>query len=204
MDDAPDDGRSLAGESAVTVRTRRLAPTVAGSGASIAERVDALYLKHHERVYATALHFGGGNHAWAEDVTQDVFFTLLDKLPSLPERGDLGPWLRRVTVNRCISANRRRRIRESPYTRWLLRPMPPVFEPEADLDVSEQLRRVWEALDELPPKQRAVFSLRHLEGESQTSIARILGHSDGYVSKLLRRAELRIRQAIDPGEDRDE
>ncbi len=170
---------------------------------STAARVDALYVKHHKRVYAIALNFGGGSHAWAEDVTQDVFFTLLEKIQTLPDRGDAGPWLRRVTINRCISLQRRRNVRQSPYVRWMLTDPPPADEPEARLDVSDELRRVWLALDGLPAKQRAVFCLHHLDGQSQTAIAKLLGLSDGYVSKLMRRAEAHVRDQVDMSEARD-
>ncbi len=160
---------------------------------SIAARVDAAYVRHHARIYALALNYSGGSHAWAEDVTQDVFFTLLDKIETLPDRGDLGPWLHRVTINRCISLQRKRAFRRSPYVRWLLAEPPVEEELEARLDVSASLRRVWDALEGLPAKQRAVFCLRHLHGVAQTEIAATLGHSDGYVSKLLRRAEHHVR-----------
>ncbi len=187
----------------MTVRTTPLQDEADELTASIAARVDALYVEHHKRIYALALNFSGGSHAWAEDVTQDVFFTLLEKIRALPDRGDPGPWLRRVAINRCISLQRRRSVRQSPMVRWMLSEPPPDEQPESRLDVSEDLRRVWQAMDDLPAKQRAVFCLRHLDGESQTAIARLLGHSDGYVSKLLRRAETHVRRQLDPEEARD-
>ncbi|MEM6996268.1 MAG: RNA polymerase sigma factor [Myxococcota bacterium] len=168
---------------------------------SVAARVDAIYLKHHKRVYAIALNYGGGSHAWAEDVTQDVFFTLLEKIKTLPDRGDPGPWLRRVAINRCISLQRRRAVRQSPIVRWMLSDAPAPVEPEAQLEVSDELRRVWRALEKLPAKQRGVFCLRHLDGESQVEIASVLGLSEGYVSKLLRRAETTVRAEIRREED---
>lgn len=171
---------------------------------SVASRVDAAYVRHHARIYALALNFAGGSHAWAEDVTQDVFFTLVEKIETLPERGDLGPWLRRVAINRCISLQRKRVFRQSPYLRWLLQEPPAQEEPEARLDVSAELRRVWDALEGLPAKQRAVFCLRHLQGVAQTEIAATLGHSDGYVSKLLRRAEQHVRARVRLAEEGDD
>lgn len=163
---------------------------------SLTARVDAVYERHHRRVYALALNFGGGDHAWAEDVTQDVFFTLLDKLDALPDRGDTWPWLRRVTINRCISLQRRRRLRRSPWVRWVLRAEPVELEVELHMDASAQLQRVWAAITRLPPKERAVFSLRHFDDVPQTEIARTLGYSEGYVSKLLQRAHARVREDV--------
>jgi RNA polymerase sigma factor (sigma-70 family) len=184
----------------MSVGTRDLSRDNATTEVSLAERVDALYVEHHARVYALALNFGGGDHAWAEDITQDVFFTLLEKLEGLPDRGDPGPWLRRVTINRCISLQRRRNVRSSPLVRWVLREAWTEPAPEMQMDVSEDLRRVWRAVTNLPPKQRAVFSLRHFDDVSQTEIAKTLGYSDGYVSKLLDRAQRQVRSQARPDE----
>ncbi|MGH1342786.1 MAG: RNA polymerase sigma factor [Nannocystales bacterium] len=175
------------------VGTHQLQHDAQAREATLTERVDALYVEHHRRVYALALNFGGGDHAWAEDVTQDAFFTLLARIGELSEGCDPWPWLRRVTINRCISQQRRHRVRHSPWVRWLLREQPAEPQPELELDVSDKLRRVWAAAKQLPSKQRAVFALRYFEDQSQTAIAKTLGYSEGYVSKLLRRAQERVR-----------
>ncbi len=181
----------------MSVGTRDLDRELISDAPALAARVDAVYERHHRRVYALALNYGGGDHAWAEDVTQDVFFTLLDKIDVLPDRGDTWPWLRRVTINRCISLQRRRRIRQSLWVRWALGDEP-TEGPVADqhMDASTQLQRVWAAVSRLPAKQRAVFSLRHFDDVPQHEIAKALGHSDGYVSKLLHRAEVRVREDV--------
>lgn len=180
----------------MSVGTRDLDRELVTDAPSLSARVDAEYDRHHRHVYALALNFGGGDHAWAEDITQDVFFTLLDKIDVLPDRGDTWPWLRRVTINRCISLQRRRRLRQSLWVKWAVGPEVAVDEPEQHVDASAQLRRVWAAVTRLPAKQRAVFSLRHFDDVPQTQIAKALGHSDGYVSKLLRRAEARVRDDV--------
>jgi len=168
-----------------------LAPSLSRS-----ERVDALYLAHRRGVYGTALAYSGGNHALAEDITQDVFFTALERIDDMPEDRDLGPWLVRVTINRCINAFRRQRVRGSLLSRWFLRDtMREIQSPETEVVVSESLRRVWNALEGLSPTQRAAFCLRHFDGERQTEIAKVLGYSEGYVSKLLRKAEDHVRRA---------
>ncbi len=44
----------------------------------------------------------------AEDVSQDVFMKLLDRLDSFEEEGEIKAWLRVVTKNRAIDVNRKR------------------------------------------------------------------------------------------------
>jgi RNA polymerase sigma factor (sigma-70 family) len=47
----------------------------------------------------------------------------------------------------------------------------------------------------LPPKERVVFFMRHVDGLDQVSIAQALRFSKGYVSKLLKRAARELERA---------
>jgi RNA polymerase sigma-70 factor (ECF subfamily) len=51
------------------------------------------------------------------------------------------------------------------------------------------------ALQALPPKEQVAFCMLHIDAVPQTEIARILGYSRGYVSKLITRATARLAAA---------
>lgn len=159
-------------------------------------RVDALYRRHHVLVYRLALRYGRGNAAWAEDVTQEVFLCLLGVLERLDEREGLEPWLYRVTTNRCLNRLRRERVREAAPVRWLLgaKTKDPV-DPERLAAAREGLDQAWGALDALSPKERVAFCMYHLDGKLLTEIGELIGHSKGYVCKLIKRAETHVRAA---------
>jgi RNA polymerase sigma-70 factor, ECF subfamily len=153
------------------------------------------YAAHRHQVYRLALRYGGGRGGWAEDVTQDVFLRLLDHLEHLEDRDDLWPWLYRVTANACISRLRRDRIVAAASLRWLFSADPdgpPT--PEALSEARSELERASRILDGLPPKERVAFCMHHLDGKELTEIGSILGHSKGYVSKLISRAEERVKR----------
>ncbi|MFY0534022.1 RNA polymerase sigma factor [Nannocystis pusilla] len=78
-----------------------------GGDGDVAALLDRLYRRHHRAVYQLALRYGLGNEAWAEDVVQDVFVTLFDRLPTLADVEQLDGWLYRVTTNRCLRKLRR-------------------------------------------------------------------------------------------------
>lgn len=174
-----------------------LAPEVA----SRTERVEALYLEHREFVYRLALRYGGGSHAWAEDVTQEVFVRLFDVIDSLQDDGSpaaLEPWFYRVTTNRCLNRLRAERLRNSAPVRWLLGRRAEDGrgrDPERVTAARQGLAQANAVLASLPPKERVAFSMHVLDGKKQIEIAEQLGHSKGYVSKLIARAEERIRAA---------
>ena len=164
-----------------------------------ADRITALYRRHHGEVFRLALRYGLGDESWAEDRTQDVFVELLAHLPRLHSHDELGPWLYRVTTNKCLRKLRRERLwgvkivgellaggsgraREDSVERQIFA--------RADL---EQLRR---ALGRLPARERVVVCMVALDGKSQREVKEILGLSPGYVSKLLARGTARLEEAL--------
>jgi RNA polymerase sigma-70 factor (ECF subfamily) len=161
-----------------------------------AERVELLYREHRDLVYRLAMRYGGGNTAWAEDVTQEVFLRLFEVVGRLEDREGFEAWFYRVTSNRCLNRLRSERIRNSAPVRWLLgRRTPEPDDPEEITSVREELRQAWTLLQELPPKERVAFSMHYIDGKKQTEIADMLGHSKGYVCKLIKKAEARVREA---------
>ncbi|WP_434042614.1 MULTISPECIES: RNA polymerase sigma factor [Sorangium] len=154
-----------------------------------ADAVEAIYRRHHRLVHRLALRYGKGNLAWAEDVTQDVFLDLFKALPSLTDLDDLEGWLYRATTNRCFNRLRRERFLSLAPVRWLLGEQPQEPRPPDALAIArDDLRRAFDALNALPIKERVAFSMYHLDGKEQEEIGRVLGHSKGYVCKLIQRA----------------
>lgn len=165
---------------------------------ALADTIDKLYRVHHSLVYQLALRYGSGNEAWAEDIVQDVFVTLLDALPALHDLHDLGGWFFRVTTNRCFRKLRREQFLERPLVRACLgafreRAVEP---PEEQVFARRDLERTRLALSVLPPRERVVVCMHLLDEKSQVEIGQILGLSKGYVSKLLSRGTVRLQQEL--------
>lgn len=158
--------------------------------------IDALYRRHHRLVYRLALRYGRGNVAWAEDVTHDVFLDLMKALATLTDRDHLEGWLYRTTSNRCLNRLRRDRFLALSPIRWLLGQDEADRSPVDEVTIArDDLRRALEALGTLPPKEQVAFSMFYLDGKEQEEIGKILGHSKGYVCKLIQRAVARLRDA---------
>ncbi|WP_434425215.1 RNA polymerase sigma factor [Nannocystis pusilla] len=165
---------------------------------NVAALLDRLYRRHHRAVYQLALRYGLGNEAWAEDVVQDVFLTLFDRLPTLANVEQLDGWLYRVTTNRCLRKLRRDSFLKRPLVRWLLaRDRVAEASPEQQVFARRDLERARSALAALPARERVVVGMCHLDGKSQREVCETLGLSKGYVSKLLARALARLEEALD-------
>lgn len=160
-----------------------------------ATRVAALYREHRDRVYRIALRYARGDGAWAEDVTQDVFVALCRSLHRLDDDGDMQGWFYRVTQNTCLSRLRRQAMIGALGMRWLVGRRPTQTEDLEDTAAHRQgVRRIFGALDGLPPKERVAFCMYHLDGLEQAEIGAMLGFTKSYVCKLVKRAESRLKE----------
>lgn len=115
----------------------------------------------------------------AADLAQDAFVQLHRHWDEVSGYEDPGRWLRRVALNRATN-HRRGRDRRN---RFVARHGPEVASTEAvdavpDLDL-------WRALVELPPRQRAVVALHHLDDLPVAEIALLLGVAEGTVKSQL-------------------
>jgi RNA polymerase sigma-70 factor (ECF subfamily) len=161
-----------------------------------AGEVAAIYRQHRQLVYRLALRYGKGNVAWAEDIMQEVFIDLLKALPTLEKRDDLGGWLYRATTNRCLWRMRKERFLAMAPVRWILGERIAEPRPPDELAIArDDLRRALEVLATLPSKEQVAFCMYYLDGKEQEEIGRLLGHSKGYICKLIQRAVETLEKA---------
>lgn len=127
-----------------------------------------------------------GDYDQACDVLQDVRLQLYRSLPTLRTGEPLGPWLLRVTRNRCLDALRRRRRRcvlyfsdlgrEGDEEEWSsLASLPDSHPlPEEVAEYHELQHALQQAIQALPPTSRTVVLLRSAGQLSFAEIGRIL------------------------------
>ena len=120
--------------------------------------------------------------ATADDVMQDVFITVFDKIRSFRGEGRLGAWIRQIAVRESLQALRRRR-------RWA--PL------EGRDELSTQTTGTLEleqALMHLPDRSRAVLWLYHVEGYTHKEIAAATGQTASFSKSQVARAHARLRE----------
>jgi RNA polymerase sigma-70 factor (ECF subfamily) len=146
-------------------------------------------------VYRLCLRYFRDQPDWAEDLTHDVFVKLMEHLPRLKDRTNLAGWLYRVTTHMALKRLKRQRSVFGRVSR-LLRANESDAAPAPDCiqEHSETMAAAMKALEELPPRERVVASMKFIDGKSQQEIAEALSMSKGYVSKLVTRALSRLQQ----------
>lgn len=161
------------------------------------EAFDRLMALHLDRVFALA--WGVlQNREEAKDAAQEVFIKLHRALPSFPERSNLDAWLYRVCLNHCIDRKRRMKRVSFELTEddWERLQGSERNEPEFRAYQSETGRLVRKAVNELPERQRLVFTLRHYRLLSINEIAEAIGCTSGAVKAHLSRATAHLRDRL--------
>ena len=132
------------------------------------------------------------DRALAEEMAQDVFLQLFEKLPALESEEHIKFWLRRATCHRAIDEARRRKLR--PKTSLDEIQEPSVRAVESDPWMSELLRKM---VDALPERARAIVVMRFQEDLEPTEIGKILEMPASSVKSLLHRSLRLLRGKVE-------
>ena len=121
----------------------------------------------------------------SEDVLQETLIRYLRTAPRFENDKHAKAWLMQVAANiskNRIGYNRRRRTDE--------------LNDELVAEEREDLAFVWQAVKELPPKQREAIHLFYQEGYSAAEIAGILGRNESTVRSDLKRGREALRKIL--------
>ena len=144
-----------------------------------------VYRLFSQMLYGTALRMLRRTDE-AEDAVQDAFLTFYNQAATLGA-ANLGGWLHRVTVNRCIDQIRRRQRRGEVE----------LFEDGAR-PARGQLLDLEKAIHGLPDRAKTVFLLHDVEGFKHWEVAEMLEISEGTSKSQLFRAREMLREALAP------
>lgn len=135
----------------------------------------------------------------SEDVTQEVFIKVWRNASSYDERYSVSTWLYRITCNLCFDRLRRRRFLEffAIHSPVYEASAPVAFSPEEDFITKETWAVFCRASQGLSPKQRAVFTLRELEGLPVGKVVEITGMTREQIKSNLCIAKKKIRQELE-------
>jgi RNA polymerase sigma-70 factor (ECF subfamily) len=144
--------------------------------------LSALVRAHQRSVYSLALRMLGTRDL-AEDLTQEVFMQLSDKLTMIESNRHLGFWLRQVTTHRAIDQLRRR-------ARVSLTSLDDEMQISSEHQDPDPLlqRHLRTLLSELGPQARAVLLLRFQEDLDPAEIAKTLNMPLNTVKSHLKRS----------------
>jgi RNA polymerase sigma-70 factor (ECF subfamily) len=179
--------------------------------------------RNADAMLRTAMVFTGSRAA-AEEVVQDTWLAVLGGLDRFEGRSSLKTWIFRILVNRAkTQALRERRVvpfsaleaegaDEGPAVpperflppgdprwpgHWSSPPRSWAGQPEERLLAAEAMALVRETVEALPPLQRAVITLRDVQGWPAEEVCAVLKLTQGNQRVLLHRARSRVRAQLE-------
>ncbi len=168
--------------------------------------LDELLKRYYSRVYRLAYGILR-NPQDAEEVIQEVFLRVFQKLDEFKGESSFSSWLYRVAVNTTymklrdkkgasmISLNEIGKLIDeqmvkSGSSQWIARP-------DDELLTEEALKIISDAIEQLPDDFKTVLILRDVEGLSTEEVGKILGLTVPAVKSRLHRARLFLRKKLE-------
>jgi RNA polymerase sigma-70 factor (ECF subfamily) len=155
------------------------------------------------------------SRAVAEEVVQETWLAVLTGVERFEGRSSLKTWLFRILTNKAKTRGQRESrilpfsslaadgdeegtaVPVERFARGGAWATPPRGVPEERLLAGETRARVEEAIAALPPNQRAVITLRDVEGLSAEEACNVLGLTETNQRVLLHRARAKVRAALE-------
>ncbi len=133
-----------------------------------------------------------GNTATAEDMVQDTFITVMNKITQYRGESSFWWWIRRILTNQCISylrKNARWVSQDEGAIENILDEINQTTEPGLDRDMNHLLNR-------LPEQAQRVVYLYVVEGMTHKEIAELFGQSVSFSKSLVSRSLKNLRNWI--------
>ena len=155
---------------------------------------ERVYHAHLGRVHNLARRMAGPDSA--DELTQDVFVRVWQKLGTFRGESAFGTWLHRLAVNVVIEKRRsfaihRERMSDDPAALDAVTVAPA----RADLTVDFEA-----AIERLPAGAREIFVMHDVEGYKHREIAALLDITSGTSKRQLHRARMLMRKHLGGGQ----
>jgi RNA polymerase sigma-70 factor (ECF subfamily) len=143
------------------------------------------------------------DHALAEDIAQDAFVKVVEKIHQFDEQRPFAPWFFRIIINDAIKAARKLKQNVSlnedlddsliKLGKWLMDPLPG---PSHLVEEKERQQFLLRAIESLTPEQRAVIVMRYFLEMSEAELSTKMNRPLSTIKWWLREARKRLRTFI--------
>lgn len=134
----------------------------------------------------------------AQEVVQEGFIKIFDKLGEFDFKGSFEGWIRRIMVNASIDATRK--LKRSPIrTDETYLFVEKTQEDNFDFEQLTKLKAEYavQAIQQLSPAYKAVFNLYVIENYTHKEIGEILNISEGTSKSNLAKAKMRLKKLLE-------
>ena len=165
---------------------------------------EELVYKYDRHVMGLAKSFRN-NDDDAKDIYQEVFLRVFRGLKNFQFKSEFSTWLFRITTNVCLTYQSRKKEYDSLDKEVYMDDESPVTLSETLISEnnsdslaigSDLMNHISSAVDELPPQQKMVFTLKYFQEYKIKEIADMMQCSEGAVKKYLFTATHKMRNSL--------
>lgn len=163
------------------------------SGNKIAQRM--LYEQYSPRLFAICMQYAS-NKDDAEDILQDVFIKIFEKIKQYKGEGSFEGWMRRITVNTAIKQYHKHNKMNAVWNTAIPENILEEEIKEEERNYDYTIDQLLEMIQMLAPGYRIVFNLYVIEEHSHKEIAEMLNISEGTSKSQLARARVILQKML--------
>ena len=166
---------------------------------------DKLVVKYQDVIFNLCYRMLG-DYDEANDCAQKTFIKVYKNVKKFEQKSAFSTWIYRIAVNTCknvlSSSNYKRKMKmihiDKPINEdgKMLEISDRSFNPDRIFEKNEKQRKIQEAINKLPHKQKILVILREIEGKSYEEISNITGMKLGTVKSKLSRGRINLRDKL--------
>jgi RNA polymerase sigma-70 factor (ECF subfamily) len=144
------------------------------------------------------------NETEAEDLAQDVFIKVFEKISSFKGDSKFSTWLYRIATTTALDHLRsKKRKKRFGFLQSISGDggesvqVPDFHHPGVNLDNKERAAVLFKAIEALPENQKAAYTLHKLEGLSYRDVSEVLNTTVSAVESLMSRANQNLRKELE-------
>lgn len=150
-----------------------------------------LFQENSSFLYGVCLRYASCE-AEANDMLQNAFIKIFQKLPTFNFDGSFKGWMRKITVNTCLDEIRKRKVKDH---------IPLEYAEDAAHQSNHTLSNIrtqelLSLVQQLPSGYRTVFNMFAIEGYSHKEIANELNITENTSKSQYRKARLWLQDAL--------
>ncbi len=140
----------------------------------------------------------------ADDITQEVFIQVYQSVSSFRGDSKFSTWLYRITLGKALDHEKKKKSKKRfGFMQHLLgggemeqADLVEFNHPGVQLEKKERASELFNALKQIPDKQRVAFTLHKLEGRSYREVAEIMNTTLFAVESLMGRAKANLKKEL--------
>ncbi len=136
------------------------------------------------------------DHEDANDVLQNVFIRVWNGLENFREDAQLYTWLYRIATNECLTFLEQQKKRAAVSISEVESGLSNKIKADKEFDANKLEWKLQLAIQQLPEKQRIVFTLRYYDEMPYEEMSRVLETSEGALKASYHHAVKKIEEYI--------